>query len=255
MKISGAVLVLGVALAALVGSVWVSPVLTAAVMAALAVVFSYAWPFLLGIPAKRTISTVGAVFSVLAIVSPLYAPENALMRYVPVFIGFGVAASFVVQLLRGTGQVRRMQSLMGLSAGLLVAGSGAGWVAVARHSQHFISQDIIQQASRGQGAVICVAVSALVGALIPLIQPRILSSTPIVILGIGLFFGVLTGLTTELPLPAAIAVGGVTGALTGSYISLTRDRTLETGKRHLLASGLSSVGVLGSIAFFGASYL
>lgn len=255
MKISRVVLVLGLALAALVGSVWVGPVLTAAVMSVIAVVFAYAWPFLMGIPAKRTISTVGAIFTVLAITSPLYAPQQFPMRYVPVFLGFGVAASFVVQLLRGTGQVRRMQSLMSLSAGLLLASSGAGWVAVSAFSRHFTSQEIIQQASRGQGAVICVAVSALVGALIPLIQPRILTSTPIVIVGIGIFFGVLTGLITELPLPAAIMVGGVTGALTASFISLTKDRPIAGTKRNVVAAGLSGVGILGSVAYFGASYL
>lgn len=254
MKLSGAVLVLAVALAALVGSVWAGPWAAAAVMSAAAVVFCYAWPYLLGVPAKRTISTVGALSSVLAVTSPLYAPPDVMLRYVPVYVGFGVAASFVVQLLRGTGQVRRMESLIGLSAGLLLAGSGAGWVAVARIARDFTSQDIIQQASRGQGAVICVAVSAVVGAVIPLIQPRMFSSTPIVIVCVGLFFGALVGLTTELPLPSGLALGSVTGALVGSLVALSRQYDLVPAKPVVAASGLSAVGILGAMAYFGATF-
>lgn len=254
MKISGVVLVLGAALAALVGSVWFSPEMTAFVMSVLAVVFAYAWPFLLGIPAKRTISSVGAVASVLAVTSPLYAPEHSPLRFVPVFIGFGVAASFLVQLLRGTGQVRRMESLIGLSAAMLLAGAGAGWVAVAAIADEFTSEDIIQQASRGQGAALCVALSAFVGALMPLIQPRFLSSTPIVVFGVGLFFGALVGMTTELALLPGLAIGGATGALMASLVVLASRESFTHTKRTVVASGLSSVGLLGAIAYFGAVF-
>ncbi|GAA1351272.1 hypothetical protein [Falsarthrobacter nasiphocae] len=255
MKISGAVLVLGVALAALVGAVWSGPVATAVTMSAVSAVFAYAYPYLLGIPAKRTVSTVGAIASILAVTSPLYAPSDAPLRFVPLYVGFGVAASFIVQLLRGTGQVRRMESLIGLSAGIFLMGSGAGWVAVAQVAQQYPSQEIIQQASRGQGAALCVAVCALVGALIPLIQPRILSSTSVVIVGVGLFFGILVGSTTELALGSSVVLGGITGALTGAVVTLSQRAEGSLTKRTHVASGLGGIGLLGAVAFFGATFV
>ncbi|WP_426996628.1 permease [Pseudarthrobacter sp. N5] len=226
-----------VGVAAIVGSVYVSPgaLLALAVVVALAV--GIGWPHYLGIPAKKTLAAVIGLPGAGSAVAAYYVPAPGFLNWTPAFIALGVMAIFVVQLIRGTGQAQRLESTLGCCVGVLLSCLGAGWIAGARFN--------------GVKEMLLVAgVSAAVALLAGLIQwpDRIVAPLGVILAGLA---GPLAGVVFSdiAVLPAAV-FGVVVGAV---LVSFRRLVTLRGGPINFLAAlsmGLGPVSAVGSLAYF-----
>ncbi|MET4003225.1 MULTISPECIES: permease [Arthrobacter] len=99
---------------------------------ALAVTFGYGWPHYLAIPAKKTLGTVIALTGALAALTAGLSAGKDYLSWTAIYIALGFGAIMVVQLIRGTGQKRRLESTLGAGAGVAMAGFACGWVASFR---------------------------------------------------------------------------------------------------------------------------
>lgn len=132
MKSSIAGLIGIVALALLVAGHYLGLEYTAGVSILLAVIFGYGWPHYLAIPAKKTLGTVIAATGAVAALTAAMAEGKDYLAWTPIYIAVGFGAVMVVQLIRGTGQKRRLESTLGAGAGVAIAGFACGWVASFR---------------------------------------------------------------------------------------------------------------------------
>lgn len=100
----------------------------------LVLTFAIGWPYYLGLPARKTLATLIAVVGLISMLIAQFASGPSLLGWLAPVSAAGVVAVFVVQLIRGTGQSHRLESLFGSVAGIVLATSAAGWVAVPRLS-------------------------------------------------------------------------------------------------------------------------
>jgi hypothetical protein len=124
--------VAALAISGIVAASYLSLNLLVTAVALVIVVVAAGWPHLLEVPARKTLSTVIALSGLAAVAAALLAPAGSLLMWLPTAVALGVAAVFVVQLLRGTGQSYRLESTLGAATGVLLAGMGSGWVAADR---------------------------------------------------------------------------------------------------------------------------
>lgn len=153
MKSSIAGLIGILALALLVAGHYLGLEYTVGVSILLAVIFGYGWPHYLAIPAKKTLGTVIAATGAAAALTAGMAEGKDYLAWTPIYIAVGFGAVMVVQLIRGTGQKRRLESTLGAGAGVAIAGFACGWVASFR----FLGEP---------GMTFIVAVSAAVALLV-----------------------------------------------------------------------------------------
>ncbi len=100
--------------------------------AALAVVFGAGWPHALAIPARKTLGAVIALTGAASALTAGLTRGSEYLAWTPIYIAVGFGLVMTVQVIRGTGQVRRLESTLGAGAGVAVAGFGGGWVASLR---------------------------------------------------------------------------------------------------------------------------
>jgi hypothetical protein len=230
--------VIGLAgLAAIIASVFRTPDVLLAVAVVVALAVGVGWPHYLGIPAKKTLAAVIGLPGAGSAVAAAVVPAPGYLDWTPGFIALGVSAVFVVQLIRGTGQAQRLESILGCCVGVLLSCLGAGWIAGARFN--------------GVKEMLLVAgVSAAVALLAGLIRwpDRIIAPLGIVLAGLA---GPLAGLVFSdiAVLPAAV-FGVVVGAVLVSFRRLVTLRGIPLNFPAALGMGLAPVLAVGSLAYF-----
>ena len=230
--------VIGLAgLATIIASVYRTPDVLLAVAVVVALAVGIGWPHYLGIPAKKTLAAVIGLPGAGSAVAAAYVAAPGYLDWTPGFIALGVTAVFVVQLIRGTGQAQRLESILGCCVGVLLSCLGAGWIAGARFN--------------GVKEMLLVAgVSAAVALLAGLIRwpDRIIAPLGIVLAGLA---GPLAGLVFSdiAVLPAAV-FGVVVGAVLVSFRRLVTLRGTPLNFPAALGMGLAPVLAVGSLAYF-----
>ena len=224
-------------LIAIIAGVYISREVLVAVASVIAVAVGIGWPHFLRIPAKKTLAAVIALPGAGSAVAAGYLPAPGFLDWTPGFMALGMMAVFVVQLIRGTGQAKRLESTLGCCVGVLLSCLGAGWIAGARFNG-------IRE------MMLVAAISAAVALLAGLIRwpDRVVAPLGIVLAGLA---GPLAGLVfSDLAvLPTAI-FGVVVGAV---LVSFRRLVTLRGGRLNILAAlsmGLAPVSAVGSLAYF-----
>jgi len=230
--------VVGIAgLAAIVAGVYLSREALTAVAVVIAVAVGIGWPHFLRIPAKKTLAAVIGLAGAGSALAAAYAPAPGYLDWTPAFMALGMMATFVVQLLRGTGQAQRLESTLGCSVGVFLSCLGAGWIAGARFNGV-------------REMLLVAAISAAVALLAGLIRwpDRIVAPLGIVLAGLA---GPLAGLVLSdvAVLPAAI-FGVVVGAVLVSFRRLVTLRGAPLNVPAALSMGLAPVSAVGSLAYF-----
>jgi hypothetical protein len=114
--------VIGLAgLATIIASVFRTPDVLLAVAVVVALAVGVGWPHYLGIPAKKTLAAVIGLPGAGSAVAAAVVPAPGYLDWTPGFIALGVSAVFVVQLIRGTGQAQRLESILGCCVGVLLS--------------------------------------------------------------------------------------------------------------------------------------
>ncbi|MEE2521120.1 permease [Pseudarthrobacter sp. J75] len=224
-------------LGALLAGLYISPAALLGVGIVAALLAGYGWPHFLDVPARKTLAAVIAIPGVGSAWAAHTLPAPGYLDATPGFIALGFIAVFVVQLLRGTGQAKRLESTLGCCVGVLLSCLGAGWIAAARFN--------------GVREMLAVAaVSAAVALLIGLIRWPDSIVAPLGILAAGLS-GPMAGLVFSgiAVLPAAI-FGVVVGAVLVSFRRLATLHTAPLGVPAALSLGIAPVLAVGSLAYF-----
>ncbi|WP_427015335.1 permease [Pseudarthrobacter sp. P1] len=226
-----------VALAAVIASSYSALGLRVGVGVLLAAIFGLGWPYYLGIPAKKTLGTIIALAGTGSAVAAALTEGPGFLVHVPIFIALGLGSVFVVQLVRGTGQVHRLESTLGAGAGVAMSALGSGWIAAHRFT--------------GDGAMTLVTgAAALVALLVGLIRWPDRVVTPL-----GLVLAALAGplaalLFSEIQVVPAAIVGLVVAAV---VLAFRRLGTLAGAPRSVpgaLAMGVAPVASLGALVYF-----
>lgn len=230
--------VIGLAgLAAIVGASYTSPEALLAVGVLIAAAVGIGWPHFLGIPARKTLAVLIGLPGVGAAVAATYLPAPGFLDWTPSFMAAGVMAIFVMQLIRGTGQSQRLESILGSSAGVLLSCLGAGWIACTRFNGV-------------REMVLVAAISAAIALLAGLIRwpDRVVAPLGVVAAGLA---GPLAGLVFSdiAVIPAAI-VGVVVGAVLVSFRRLVILRGESLSFAAAVGIGLGPVSAVGSLAYF-----
>lgn len=229
MKSSIAGLIGIVALALLVAGHYLGLGYTAGVSILLAVIFGYGWPHYLAIPAKKTLGTVIAATGAAAALTAAMAEGKDYLAWTPIYIAVGFGAVMVVQLIRGTGQKRRLESTLGAGAGVVIAGFACGWVA----SYRFLGEP---------GMTFIVAISAAVALLAGMLPWPDRMSAPLAIV-LAVLAGPLTALlVSDVRIVPAAVLAIVVAAIIAAF------RRLRTLTLPLIASPALNVADLVSEA-------
>ena len=99
---------------------------------ALAVLVAVGWPALLGQPAPGGSALVIGLTGTGAVGVVAATQGEPSMRNLPLVLAMGIVLAFVAEMLRRDGRPRLVESLLGTVSGLVVAVSGAGWIATDR---------------------------------------------------------------------------------------------------------------------------
>ena len=160
---------LSAAVAALVlgGATLLGPAPAAVAAMAVILVIAWGWPRQMGAPARLSLSvTLAAVGLVAVLLMLLWPPIEdgrsgawTLFEPLAVALAWSTMASFVVQLVRGTGRPLRLESTVATMGGGLIAVMTACWVAVSRWTD----------APAVAGLVLTLAISVAAFSLIGLI--------------------------------------------------------------------------------------
>lgn len=234
-----AALVAALALIAVVGASYVSLAASTAVVVALILVAAIGWPYVLGVPARKSQSAAIALSALAACAAAYLSPSGEALTWMPVAVALGVGAVFLIQLFRGTGQSLRLESTLGASSGVLLVTLGAGWIAAENLSLH-----------SGTSAVTLVTGISVLTAVVAAVLPW--SNRVVAPLGVALaaLAGPLAALAFPVEAGAAAIIGAVCGAvvMAGRRLVMTREEPLNIAA--LLAVGVSPVLAIGSLAYF-----
>ena len=232
--------VAAVALAAIVGASYVSLAVSAAVVVVLILVAAIGWPYVLGIPARKSQSTAIALSALAACAAAYLSPSGAALTWLPVAVALGLGAVFLIQLLRGTGQSLRLESTLGASSGVLIIALGAGWIATENLGVNAGTSGV----TLVTGISVLVAIAA---ALLPW-PDRMVGPLGVVLAALA---GPLCALIfTDVEGLAAGIIGAVCGAviMAGRRLLVSREAPLDTAS--VLAVGVAPILGIGSLVYF-----
>lgn len=235
-----AALVAALALIAVVGASYVSPAASAAVVVVLILVAAIGWPYVLGVPARKSQSAAIALSALAACAAAYLSPSGEALTWLPVAVALGVGAVFLIQLFRGTGQSLRLESTLGASCGVLVIALGAGWIAA-------------ENLSINSGASTVTLVTGI--SVLAAIAAAVLPWSNRVVGPLGVVVAALAGPLAALAFPdveagAAAIIGAVCGAvvMAGRRLVMSREEPLNIAA--LLAVGIAPILAIGSLAYF-----
>ncbi|WP_026555801.1 hypothetical protein [Arthrobacter sp. 35W] len=226
-----------VALAAVIGGSYSAPGVRLGVAVLVAALFGLGWPHYLGIPAKKTLGVIIALAGACSAVGAAFTAGPGYLDQAPIFIALGIGSVFAVQLVRGTGQIHRLESTLGAGAGVAMSAMGAGWIAAHRFT--------------GDGGMTLVTgVAALVALGVGLLRwpDRIVAP-------LGMVLATLAGplaamvLTDFSLLPAAV-VSAVVAAIVMAFRKLSSLAGAPRSVPGALAMGLAPVSSLGALVYF-----
>lgn len=121
------------ALAALVAAAaYLGPLWTTAAAAGLVVLVAVGWAALLRLPAEGATVLVVVLGGLGAVAVAWSTPDEPVLRHVPVVVAMALVLAFVAQMLRRGGRPRLVESVSGMTAGIVVATAASGWVATGR---------------------------------------------------------------------------------------------------------------------------
>lgn len=228
------------AIIGIVSASYLSVPAVAVVSGAAAALAGFGWPHLIGVPARKTQGAVLALVGAGAVAAACFAPAAAMLTWLPAAIAVGVGAVFLIQLLRGTGQAHRLESIVGVISGVLVTAMASGWVAADRLA-----------GNDGHTALLTVSGSAALAAVaVSLIPVPDRMAAPL-----GLVAGALTAALVALAFAgvqwqAAAFSGVVVAAVVMAFRRLVLSRSGTTNAAGQLALGLAPVLALGAVVYF-----
>ncbi|WP_243400532.1 hypothetical protein [Arthrobacter sp. Bz4] len=228
------------AVVSVVAASYVSLSAVAAVTAVLILVGAIGWPHLLGVPAKKTQSTVMAASALAATAAAYTAPDSEYMRWMPIAAALGLGAVFLIQLFRGTGQSLRLESTLGVGVGVFLVCLGSGWVAA----------DQLSVNAGNAGMMLVTGISVMIALAVSLLPwpDRIVAPLGTVLAATAGPLGAI--LFTDVPGLAA----GIVGALSGAVIVCTRRlllaREAPLNVAAALSVGVAPILVIGSLVYF-----
>jgi hypothetical protein len=197
------------------------------------------WPMLLGVPARKTLAAVIALAGAAAAVLAAAAPQTMAMQWTVVVAALAVMAVFLVQLLRGTGQPRRLESTFGASTGAVLAALGAGWVATDR----------VTAGTAGSPLMLVTVISmlfALAAGVLPW-PDRLVAPLGVVLAALA--GGVGAALFSAVPLWPAVLLGAVLGTVVVCFRRLTLAVRRHVQVPAMVAAGLMPVLAAGSLVY------
>ncbi|MBE0011225.1 hypothetical protein DXT87_15780 [Arthrobacter sp. AET 35A] len=211
-----------------------------AVTAVLILVAAIGWPHLLGVPAKKSQSTVIALSGLAATGAALTATDTDFMRWMPVATALGLGAVFLIQLFRGTGQSHRLESTLGAGVGVLLACLASGWVAAERLA--------INAGNTSMMLVTGISVLIALGVSLLPWPDRFVAPLGIALAATAGPLGAI--LLTDVPGLAAGFIGAASGAVVvaARRLYLTRDAPLNVPAA--LSVGAAPILVIGSLTYF-----
>ena len=224
-------------LAALVGASYFSPEALLGVAVLIAAAVGFGWPHFLGIPARKTLGALIGLPGAGAAIAATYLPAPGFLEWTPAFMATGLIAIFLMQLIRGTGQAQRLESMLGSSAGVLLSCLGAGWIACARFNGV-------------REMVLVAAISAGIALLAGLIRWPDRVVAPLGVLGAALAAPLAGLVFSDIAVLPAAVVGVVVGAVLVSFRRLVILRGESISFAAALGIGLGPVSAVGSLAYF-----
>ncbi|MFJ3956115.1 permease [Arthrobacter sp. NPDC090010] len=226
-----------VALAVLGVAPWLGTVGHMAVCIVVAVVFGFAWPQYLAIPARKTLGGIIAAVGALSVVGTVVVPGPGFMAWSAPLIALGLMAVMLVELIRGTGQPQRLESTFGASGGVLLAALGAGWVANVRLGG--LREMLVV-------VVACAAVAVAVGLI--RWPDRIVAPLGVVL---AVLVGPLVGFfNPDISMLPSALLGLAAGILVVCFRRLITYRVHHASLVGAIALGVGPVLALGSVAYF-----
>lgn len=215
-------------------------VFVGAVASLMVAIFAFSWPKISGIPSELIMGFVTLVAGCGAIIASLNAPPREAMLYYVVFVVLGLALTFLVQLLRGTGASQRLYSVCAGAAASLIAASTSGWVAVDRLTPDDVNSPLTLLVAMGITAAI------LVGCI--RWPDRIVAPLAIVIS--ALVSGMAAIIFTTVTPWQAMFFAGIAAAITASCRAVL---VAEGGPKSRLAAvayGLTPIMLSGALVYF-----
>ncbi|GAB4099379.1 permease [Sinomonas halotolerans] len=206
-------------------------------VAAVAVVVGFGWPHFLGIPARKTNGAIIAAVGAASAAGAAVAPGPGYLVWTGPAMAAGFIAVTVVQLVRGTGQSHRLESAFGASAGVLLCGLGAGWIATARLT--------------GAGSMLLVAgISTVVALLVGMIRWPDTIVAPLAIAFAGLAAPLTALVLHDVAVVPAATAGVVIGAVLAAFRRLNSMRGGVLPPFGFVALGLAPAFAVGALAYF-----
>lgn len=233
------------ALIGIVGASYLSVEATAVFTGLAAALAGFGWPYLLGVPARKTQGAVLALVGAVGVAAAYFAPATSMLTWLPAVVAVGVGAVFLIQLLRGTGQAHRLESTIGVIGGVLVAGMAAGWVAADR----------LPGSGGSQGLITASAAAVLTAILVSLIPLPDRITAPFGVVAGAIAGGAAAALVPGLPVPAAAGIGALCAAVIVAVRRLALTRDEAPGLLGLLSAGVSPVLALGTAVYFAGRLL
>lgn len=240
MSVAAAAGAAAVATTAIVASSYISLVAVAIAAGAACILAAVGWPYVLGVPARKSQTAAIGLSALLAVVLTAVIPGPSFLTWFPPSVALGIGAVFMIQLIRGTGQSHRLESTLGASAGVLAVGMGAGWVAAERLAVNASDSGVMLVT--GVGILVAIAV-----CLLPF-PDRLVAPAAVVLAALAGPLGAL--LFTDVSALAA----GVVGLASGTVIAGTR-RLLVARETSLptiaaVSAGVTPVLAIGAVVYF-----
>ncbi|GAA1105027.1 hypothetical protein [Nesterenkonia jeotgali] len=252
---------------------WAGALAMTLVVCGLSILIALGWPQLMGVSARRSLSAVIAGAGVIsALGAGVVGSASDLFFWSSVALAFGVMSVFLIQVLRGTGRPHRLESTIGACAGVLIATTGAGWVAGLRYPVELAEASGAEGArgllavrgllfedtallavtgASGELAVVTLAAGTLIVAtllaVIPL--PNMWAMLLVVVgstaaaLGMTLAWG-------ELTLLFAGTLGLIAGLLLGSFRRFLITQGPPQGVLSGIAVGAAPIAAMGALTYF-----
>ncbi|MFC8303034.1 permease [Specibacter sp. NPDC057265] len=203
----------------------------------LAVAFGLGWPHALAIPARKTLGAVIALTGAASALSAGLSGGTEHLAWTPIYIAVGFAAVMMIQVIRGTGQLRRLESTLGAGAGVAVAGFAGGWVASWR---------LLEE----PGLTLSVAIAAVLALLLGMLAwpDRVLAPLTIALAALA------STLSAYLFLDGQVLPAFVMGLIAGAVMAAARRlRVMAGAPANVLgevAVVLAPLLALGSLVYF-----
>lgn len=240
MRIWSVAIAAAVAVCSVVAASYVSFGAVVVVTAVLILMCAAGWPYVLGVPARKSQSTIIGLSALGATAAVLTVTDTDFMRWMPIATALGLGGVFLIQLFRGTGQSHRLESTLGAGVGVFLACLGSGWVAADRLAVN----------AGNTGMMLVTGISVLIALVVSLLPwpDRIIAPLGTVLAATAGPLGAI--LFTDVSGLAAGIIGAVSGAVVvcARRLYLARDKPVNMAAA--LSIGVAPILVIGSLVYF-----